>query len=265
MISWPLFKYSVRSNRVVWLVILGILTMYLVMIISMYDPDTIDALQGMLDMLPEALVKAMGFETFGTTIVTYLASYIYGFLIFLFPMIYSIMVNHRLVAQHIDKGSMVYLLATPNTRRKLVLTQILFSVVGVTALFGAATLIAIITAALMFPGAMDVGQFIALNMYVIVVYLAIGGMGFLAGSLLDESHSLMVGGGLPVIFLLLQLLGNSGEKLAWLGRLSLYTLFDPDKLLAGGNVAAQVAALLAVALVTYGASIWAFERRDMHV
>ena len=266
MISWPLFKYNVRQNRTLWVIILAILAMYLLIIMTMFDPNMVDSLEKMLDLLPEGLVKAMGFETFGTTLLTFVANYIYGFLVFMFPMIYSVMVNHRLVAQHIDKGSMSYLLATPNTRRKIVLTQIAFSVLGVAALFAAATVIALVAAAFMFPGAMEVGKFILLNLYAIAVYLAVGGIGFLAGCLLEERISLAVGAGLPVMFLFFQMLGNAGDKLAWLGKLSLYYLFDFERLFsAEQSVLPQVAALLAIAFVTYGLAVRSFEKRDMHV
>ncbi len=266
MISWPLFKYNLRQNRTLWLITLAIFAMYLMIIMTMFDPDMVDSLEKMLELLPEGLVRAMGFETFGTTLLTFIANYIYGFLVFLFPMIYSVMVNHRLIAQHIDKGSMSYLLATPNTRRKLVLTQVAFSVLGVTALFGAATVLALVSAAIMFPGAMEVGKFILLNLYTVAVYLAVGGIGFLAGCLLEERISLAVGAGLPVMFLFFQMLGNAGDKLAWLGKLSLYYLFDFDRLFAPEqNVLPQAGALLAIAAVTYALAVRSFEKRDMHV
>jgi ABC-2 type transport system permease protein len=266
MISWPLFKYNMRQNRTLWMIILAILAMYLLIIMTMFDPNMVDSLERMLELLPEGLVKAMGFESFGTTLLTFTANYIYGFLVFLFPMIYSVMVNHRLVAQHIDKGSMSYLLATPNTRRKIVLTQAAFSIFGVAALFVAATVIALVAAALMFPGAMEAGKFILLNLYTIAVYMAVGGIGFLAGCLLEERLSLAVGAGLPVMFLFFQMLGNAGDKIAWLGKFSLYYLFDFDRLFSPEqSVLPQVLALLAIALVTYGLAVLSFEKRDMHV
>lgn len=266
MISWPLFKYSIRVNRTLWFIILAVFLMYLLIIMTMFDPTMVDSLENMLQMLPEALVRAMGFESFGTTLLTFVANYIYGFLVFLFPMIYSIIVNHRLVARLVDRGSMVYLLATPNSRRKLVVTQILFSVAGVVALFMTATLVAIIAAALMFPGELAVWPFVQLNLYAALVYMAVGGIGFLAGCALDERFSLAVGAGLPVMFLFFRMLGNAGDKLQWLSRLSLYYLFDFDRLFAADqSVLPQVIALLLVSLLTYGLSIRVFERRDFIV
>lgn len=266
MISWPLFKYNIKQNRTLWLIILGVFAMYLLIIMTMFDPNMVDRLNDMLDLLPEALVKAMGFETFGTTFLTYVANYIYGFLVFMFPMIYSVIVNHRLVAQHIDGGSMSYLLATPNTRRKLILTQVAFSAIGITALFMTATLIGMLASGFMFPGEMEFGKFIQLNLYAVTVYLAVGGVGFLAGCMLDERLSIAVGAGLPVMFLFFQMLGNAGDKLAWLGKLSLYYLFDFERLFAPEqSVFPQVMGLLGIAAITYGVAVWAFERRDMHV
>ncbi|MGD9676989.1 MAG: hypothetical protein AB7V16_01325 [Vulcanibacillus sp.] len=39
------------------------------------------------------------------------------------------------------------------------------------------------------------------------------------------------------VFLILQMLGDAGEKLNWIGNLSLYSLFDANKLFEGSSFA----------------------------
>lgn len=110
---WPLFKYNIKTNRFLWLLLLAVMFMYYSIIISMFDPENIEALTKMLELFPKELMDAMGFSQFGTTLLTFVVGYIYGFLIFLFPLILTVVINHKLVASMVDKGSMAYLLSAP--------------------------------------------------------------------------------------------------------------------------------------------------------
>ena len=46
-----------------------------------------------------------------------------------------------------------------------------------------------------------------------------------------------LGIGLPVGFFVLQILGDASEQLSWFGNLSLYALFEPNKLVEGDGFA----------------------------
>ncbi|MTI95723.1 MAG: hypothetical protein FH749_09615 [Firmicutes bacterium] len=119
----------------------------------------------------------------------------------------------------------------------------------------------------MFPGELEIGKFILLNFYALLTYYAIGGIGFLASCIATESkHSLSLGLGLPVAFLVLQMLGNSAEQVSWLGNLSLFALFNPDKLVEGSNfIWYAMIALVLIATVLYTSAIAIFNKRDLHV
>jgi ABC-2 type transport system permease protein len=265
--SWTLFKANIRTNRTLWIIMTLVFFMYLSIIISMFDPAGADALQQMLDTLPESIVKAMGFANMGTTLLEFVASYLYGFLVFLVPMVISIVVNHNLIASHIDRGSMAYLLATPNSRRKIAVTQALFSLVSSTLFFVLITGFGIMISHVLFPGLLDVLGFVLLNVYALIVYYAVGGIGFFASCIASESkHSLSIGIGLPVAFIVLKLLGDAGDKFSWVGNLSLYALFDPAKLFEGAAFAYVGMFVLALTgLVLYVGGVMYFNRRDLHV
>ena len=265
--AWALFKANIRNNRTIWVLMTLVLCMYFAIMISMFDPVSAQGLEQMLEMLPEAMARAFGFSNIGTTLTTFLASYLYGFLVLLFPMVISIVVNHGLVASHVDKGSMAYLLATPNSRRKIATTQAVSSLASITAFFVLITVFVIAISQSMFPGELEIGKFVLINVYALLMYFAIGGIGFFASCIAEEGkQSLRFGIGLPVGFLLLKLLGDAGERFSWIGNLSLYKLFDPIKLVEGASFAyigMILFALIAVALYTGGIAI--FNKRDMHV
>lgn len=266
--SFPLFISNIKSNRTTWLIMLAVYSFYYSIIISMYDPEGLDAWDEMLGMMPEGFVQAFGWDMMGSTLTAMIGTALYGFLVYLFPMVVSIVVNHRLLATHIDKGSMAYLLATPNSRKTIAVTQAMFSLASITLFFTLVTGVGIGISEAMFPGELEIRTFILLNLYTIVNYFAIGGIGFLASSIAHESkHSLGIGIGLPMGFLVLQMLGNSDPDISWVGNLSMFALFDPGKLIDGntGFVFLSMGALLAIAALLYGVGINWFTRRDFHI
>lgn len=265
--SWALFKTNIKTNRTIWIIMMVIWCFYFSIMVSMFDPDGLEAWDEMLEMMPEGFLKAVGWEMLGSSLVEVLGSTMYGFLVFLFPMVISVVVNHRLIATHVDKGSMSYLLATPNSRTKIAQTQALFSLASITVFFLIATGFGILVAQAMFPGELAIGKFLLLNLYALLLYYVIGGIGYFASCLANESkHSLSLGLGLPVAFLVLQMLGNAGDKFSWIGNLSLFALFDPDKLIGGSNFAwIGMLVFVALAAALYYGAIAIFNRRDLHV
>ncbi|MCG8484270.1 MAG: ABC transporter permease subunit, partial [Clostridia bacterium] len=121
--NYTLFKATAKANWVILLMITLVILMYVSISITMFDPDNIEKMNAMLDMVPEGMLKAMGFENLGTDLTEYLSNYLYGFIFIMFPMIYCIIVSNKLIAKHVDSGSMAYLLTTPNSRVKIAVTQ----------------------------------------------------------------------------------------------------------------------------------------------
>ena len=82
----------------------------------------------------------------------------------------------------------------------------------------------------------------------------------------ESKQSLGLGIGLPGAFLVLQMIGAAGDKLSWVGNLSLYALFAPFKLLEGDSFAyIGMASLALIAAALYIGGIAIFNRRDLHV
>lgn len=264
MISKPLFKATLKQNYIVFLIIVGVLMIYLPTIASMYNPETQKSLNDMLAMMPKQLISAMGFTGDMGTLLTFLATYFYGFLILLLPMIYSIIVSNRSISSHVDKGSMAYLLSTPNKRTKIAATQAIFLLISTSLLIIVVTLVGISLCELMFPGELDIRGFIALNCGALLLYFALSGIGFCASCIFnDTKNSLAVGAGLPVAFLLLQMISDTGEKFEFLKYFSMYTLFDPAQITSKEGYIPSFIALAVIAALTYTIGIYAFKKRDL--
>lgn len=262
--SWTLLKANIKANRFIWLLITVIYSFYAVMIASMFDPENTDAMAEMMEMMPKEFLDAIGFQ-FGTTLLTHISGSLYSTLLYLFPLIITIIVNHRLLASHVDKGSMTYLLSTSNSRVRIAVTQAVFSLVSITLVFAVLTVVQIAVASSMFPGELEVGTFMGLNVYALLLYYAISGICFFASAISNETRfSLGLGAGLPIAFILFDMLGNSAENMRWMGSLSLFALFDPDRLFAGDAFAyTGMVVLGGIALLLYTGGIVFFNKRDL--
>ena len=56
--NWTLFKATLRANWTIALFFALFIMIYVVSSIGMFDPASADALQAMLTLLPEGMVKA---------------------------------------------------------------------------------------------------------------------------------------------------------------------------------------------------------------
>jgi ABC-2 type transport system permease protein len=265
MISFPLLKSTIRSNLVVFIIFVGIMAMYLSIIASMYDPEMISAMDAYIDLMPQEIVRGMNFSMVEPNLTGYLAGYFYGFLILLFPLIYSAIMANRAIASYVDSGSMGFLLSTPNPRWKIALTQAAFVFGSIKMLILITALLGIVISEAMLPGELDIWRFILLNIGTILLYYAISGIGFFASCLFNEtSRSLALGAGLPVLFLLMKLISGVDERLAVIGRLSLLSLFDPAAILArDSSVVPAFLALFAIGTALYAAGIVVFVKKDL--
>lgn len=264
---WSLFKHNVKSTLMIWGIMTAVFVMYFAIILSMYDPEYLQSLEELLAMFPEAMIKAMNFDDFGTTLFSFMTGYMYGFLVFLFPLVVVIVVNHRLVASHVDSGSMAFLLASPNSRSKIIVTQIVFSIFANIMFFIVYTLLGLIICESMFPGEMDIPNFIMLNVYAIILYVALGGIGFFFSTLAnDKSLSLGFGVGIPVAFLIFQMLADADESLVVFKYFSLFSLFDPKQVETNASyVLGTSAVLLAIGLAFYAISLVVFNKKNLYV
>lgn len=264
MFSKPLFKATIKQNYLVFFIILGVLMLYMPIIIGMYDPKTQDTMNELLATLPPELIAAMGFSGASNTLLGFISTYFYGFLILLLPMIYTVIVCNRSIASHVDKGSMAYLLSTPNTRAKIARTQGLFILITITLLIGFVTLVGILLSAMQFKGQLDIEGFLLLNFGALLLYYALTGIGFFASCFFnDTKNSLALGAGLPVAFLILQMIADTGEETKFLSYFSLFTLFDPAKITQGSDYIISFVILGVIAAVMYCAGIYVFHKRDL--
>ncbi len=265
--SFSLFKAAAKSNWSLFVIFLAVLLLYMVMILWMYDPESIEAMNQYVQALPQGMMEAFGYDALATDLISFIAIYFYGFLITMFPLIYCIILANRLVAVLVDRGSMAYLLATPNTRVKVVTTQGIYLASSVTLLLAINAAVGIGLSEAKFPGEMDIPVFIQLNIVTILLTLAISSICFFFSCIVNESkYSLAFGGGIPILFFIINMLKNIGGSSEWLKYLTLYALFDAPAIIAGEpDIVLIISTFAAITIILYSLGIIIFSRRNLYL
>jgi len=265
MFSLTLFKREMKANNKLLIIFIYILTLYILSVVYMFNPDSSNAFDIIIKSMP-GLMKAFGFVASGNTLIGYIATDLYGMILLMFPVIFYIILANKLLAGYVDRGSMAYLLATPNKRVKIALTQALSLWVSIGILITYATVAIIISSALIHPGKLDISKLILMNVVIYFLHVAISGICFLASCISDDTkRSFTIGAGVPMAFFLIQMLANMGGKLENLKYFTIFTLFNTNDIVAGKSVVFPVIILVVVAIVLYGIGIYIFSKRDIPV
>lgn len=262
-----LYKANARANWGIFLFITLMILMYMTIAITMFNPESADAIESMFKMLPEGMIKAFGFENLGTDLTGYLSNYLYGFIFITFPVIYVIIASNKLIAKHVDSGAMAYLLTTPNSRVRIASTQAIYLITNIAAIFVINVLIGIILSESMFRGLLDINGFLALNWITFLVIVTVGGIGFFFSCFFNDTrNSLAFGGGIPILFLVIKMLTGISDNLAWLKYFTLYSFVNIDEILTN-NTYVLVSSLILIGLsaVLYYVAIKVFDRKSLPI
>jgi len=261
--SLTLFRLTVKQNWILLLIFFGVLTMYMTTMLSMFDPADMEGLLQMIEAFPEGLRTAFGFDALATDLTGYLASWLYGMLMIGFPMVYSIILGNGLVAKMVDNGSFAYLLSTPNSRTKIIVTKGVYALASMLVLFAVLFTVGILSAEALFPGLLDVGAFFRLNVTTMLVNMVVLMIAFFFSCVFNETKfSLAFGAGIPITFLLMKMLGGSSPNLKILSDISIFGFYDPMKLVAGEPALAinMIYAGIIVVLLASGTVIFSRKR-----
>lgn len=259
-----LFKKEMKSNRILLIIFLGVLSMYAVMITMMFDPKLGDSLRMMSDSMPQ-LFSAFGMANVGSTLIEFVTGYLYGILFTALPGVYIIILANKLAAKYVDNGSMAYLLAVPQKRRKIILTQGIFLLMNLVVMTAYCTALILAAGGILFPGKMDVQGFLRVNVGLLGLLVFFAGACFCASCFCNESkNSSAVSTAIVVYTILVQMLSQAGDKFENLKYATPLTLFQIKGLIVSDTQAwAACAVLYIVGLVLMGVGIARFSKRDL--
>ena len=266
MTSMALYKREMKGSIKLLIVFSAIITMYVTIIIQMYDPQMMKTLDNFVEVMPEVM-WADGMKANATNLLGFMVSYLYGFILLIFPMLFCILRGNALISKYVDKGSMVMLVAAPMKRRTIAFTQINVLVSGILLLIFYTTIVELICAISSFAGELDIKELFILNGGLLCLHLFIGGICFLSSCIFsDTKYSVAFGAGIPAFMYVLQMLANVGGNAEKAKYFTFFTLFRPDSIIVGESGAILgVFVLLAGAFILYVLGIMIFERKDLNI
>lgn len=224
------------------------------------------ALNALLRTMPPGLLRVLGYSTGVAHVAGFLAGEFYSLLYLVIMAVFALFTATNLVAHLVDNGSMAHLLATPVSRRRVAATEALVLLSGLVLIGAATTAGALAGVAWWVPhGAMPVGPFVQMNIVGTLVFCVVGGYAFLFSCVApDERTALGLSTALTMLFYALHVAADLAGPLQWLALLSLFSAFEPQRLLHGqGHFALDAAGLGVAGVLLFALALTGFERRQL--
>ena len=236
-----------------------------------------NACQSISDQMPEAVAEALSelgnMDIYGLII----GSIFYRIAGLLLPMVFVIMTANSLLAGQVDSGSMAYVLSTPTKRRTVTITQMVYLIVALLAMYILLTVTSVISVFIVGGNnfAINYAEILLFNAGAFLTMFAIAGFCFMCSSLFNRAkYSLGVGGGLTIFSLVCTILGLFGSSVVpsamrisamnVFNYFSMITLFDTVSIMSGTlDYLWKFAILLGIGIVTFIIGVFRFEKKDL--
>lgn len=195
----------------------------------------------------------------------------------LLPIIYIIMTANNLIAGQVDSGSMAYILSTSTKRNQVVFTQAVYLVGSLFAMCVMTTITSMVC--LFFVQGegvtLDYADLALLNLGMFITLFAMSGISFLASCWFNRSkHSMSLGGGLNMFFLVATMLGLFGsevlpsivrlDSLNFFNFCTIISFFDDMSMIAGTpEFIYKLAILCVIGVVCYIVGAFKFNKKDL--
>ena len=266
MINAALYRRELKKSWKTLLIFSLISTLYVVIIISMYDSAMQDTLDNFIRLMP-GLMEAVGMRAGTKGLLGYMSSYLYGFILIVFPMVFSMMTANRLIARYVEQGSMASLVAAPVKRSKIALTQMFTLLTGIIFLVVYITLLELVVAESNFPGELDRGKLLIMNGGLLALHLFIGALAFFFSCLFsDTKYSIAFGSGIPAVMFIIKMLANVGGVAKNFKYATFFSLYAPDDLILQSSSAWWgILALALGSVILFIAAVGIFSRKDLHI
>lgn len=195
----------------------------------------------------------------------------------LLPIIYIIMTANNLIAGQVDSGSMAYILSTSTKRNQVVFTQAVYLVGSLFAMCVMTTITSMVC--LFFVQGegvtLDYADLALLNLGMFITLFAMSGISFLASCWFNRSkHSMSLGGGLNMFFLVATMLGLFGsevlpsivrlDSLNFFNFCTIISFFDDMSMIAGTTeFIYKLVILCVIGVVCYIVGAFKFNKKDL--
>jgi len=246
--SWPLFKYFLKKNWMIWVGVTAFCLFELVACVFLMD---------IVSDLPEEFLGGFGGES-----ILEIMSILLPMLMFMFPMIFIIFTIYRLVYRPID-STLSPTLAAGVKRTTYLTTAAVFLVVSLFLMFS--VVFTVIGASMLYYGSFNWTVWLKVNFVAFVVLLSVALTGFLFAAAFAPGNIGKLGMfGFPVFCLAVLILAGYIDFFKWL---TPFGWIDFTKVYDGSMTLWWLWALLYLlgAGVIYVGSLFLFKRRQLSI
>ena len=151
MFSVPYFNQLVKSNYKLLLAFTFVLCIFLIVMCNVFTPEAVSELS---NTTKGTIVSNI--LTGNGTLIGFMSNSFYALMAILFPMVYSIFVGNRMIAEKVDKGSMASFLSTPVSRSQITITSALYLILSLFFMWVVVSIVGIVSANAFQPNALDI-------------------------------------------------------------------------------------------------------------
>lgn len=258
-----LLKKEVKANIKLFFIFLSIIAIYILSLLAMYNPALEKSLADLEKTMPE-LLALFGMQNRGTTLLDFIVNYLYRFVLIVTPFIYSSIMCYKLVTKYTENGSMAYLLNSFYNRKNIILTQGIGLIIGIFLMIGFTVILTIVSCELMFPGELNVPQFLLLNLGLLLLQLFLAMFCFMfTGIFMEAKYSIGIGTGIVSLFIVIQMLSQVYDN-KFLIYCNPLNLFNADKIIKYDIFSIISMGILALlAILFFLVAIKKFEEEDL--
>lgn len=226
-------KYELkRRARGIATLVVGV-GVYLLLIVMLF-PSMQDVAGSIEQNYPEAIREAFSITSL-STVEGFLSAEVYQFVWLLMLGLYVIYVAGGIIADEVESGRIDILLATPVSRKRL-LVEKFASVVAIIVVINTVTPLVVLAGVLLIGESIDVGNLFLVHLLSIPYLMVAGAIGLTLSVLFDRAD-IAQRGGLALLFMLFIVESvTKGTDVEWIGAISPTRYFNPTDVLVDGTV-----------------------------
>ncbi len=245
-----------------WYGLIAVLYIVLILAYYPYFHSNTATVSKLLTSYPKALTQMFGVTDIGTY-SGFLGSEIFNVVWPVLMAAFAIAAGSAVVAREIEDGTVELWLSVPAGRVRLLGGKLL-GLAAATLLLVAVSLAPVVLAAPLVGAQVSAAGAAAMGVVMAGFMLTVAGYSVLFSAFSsDRGRAAGIAGGLTLAFYLAWVVSRISDSWSWLGKLSIFSAYDPQRALATGTVdVPQLGALAAVIALCVIVALAGFRRRD---
>ena len=228
--------------------------------------DNMEEFDKMLELVPEALLRALGLESL-SSYAQFISAEYYGLFYLLILGVFSVMNAIQLIARLVDRGSMAYLLSTRVSRTQIITTQRLVFVSGLVLIHLMTFAGGYIAAEFLFDIESNIAfdQFFFINFVGFLLFFAVGGYSLLISALFnDERNAFALAGGITFLFYGMDMIGKIVTDIDWIRNFTPFSLYEPGRIANGeADILMSSIILGSIGIIACVLTLLIFKKRNL--